>query len=259
MVSIYDKLERDIIFFDLETTGVDIKKDKIVEICAIKYRTDKTKLTYQKYYNPGIEIHPSAVGVHGLTNEFLSQFKTFEESCDELFDFFKDCDLGGYNCVNFDIPILFEEFSRSNKKPKWFNINIIDSYNLLNKFETRKLNDVYKRFFGKDIENTHSATDDIEATIKVFEKQLELYNIEDKSLKEISNIIRSDQNGYKIIDLSSWFKLKDGEYLFNKGKHKDYPVKDHKSYLQWLVGNPNIENNSRLVGKLIGEKLNILT
>ena len=87
----------------------------------------------------------------------------------------------------------------------------------------------------------------------------EVYNIEDKSLKEISNIIRSDQNGYKILDLSNWFKLKDGDYLFNKGKHKDCPIKDHKGYLEWLIGNPNIENNSRLVGKLIGKKLNIIS
>lgn len=258
MVSIYEKLERDIIFFDVETTGVDVKKDRIVEISAIKYRKDKTKLSFQKYFNPEIEIHPSAVEVHGLTNEFLSQFGRFEESCEELYKFFENCDLGGYNCIHFDIPILFEEFSRCNKSPNWFNINIIDSYNLLNKFETRKLNDIYKRFFGKDIENTHSATDDIEATIKVFERQLELYQIQDKSLKEISDIIRSDQNGYKILDLSSWFKLKDGEYLFNKGKHKDYPIKEHKDYLQWLIGNPNIENNSRLVGKLIGKKLEII-
>lgn len=258
MVSIYDKLERDIVFFDVETTGVDIKRDRIIEISAVKYTTDKTKLTYQKYFNPEITISQSAIDVHGLTNEFLSQFKPFKNSCDELYEWFKDCDLGGYNCIGFDIPILFEEFSRYGKKPNWFNINIIDSYNLLNKFETRKLNDIYKRFFGKDIENTHSASDDIEATIKVFEKQLEVYNIEDKSLKEISNIIRSDQNGYKILDLSNWFKLKDGDYLFNKGKHKDCPIKDHKSYLEWLIGNPNIENNSRLVGKLIGKKLNII-
>lgn len=258
MISIYDKLERDIIFFDIETTGTDIKKDRIVEISAVKYTMNKSKISYQKYFDPTVDVHPSAFDVHGLSNEFLSKFQRFEDSCDELFDFFKGCDLGGYNCINFDIPILFEEFSRCNKKPNWFNINIIDSYNLLNKFETRKLNDVYKRFFGKDIENSHRASDDIEATIKVFEKQLDVYGISDKSLKEISEIVRSDQNGNKIIDLSNWFKLKDGEYLFNKGKYKDYPIKEHKDYLMWLINNNNIENNSRLVGRLIGEKLKII-
>jgi len=255
MISIYNKLERDIIFFDLETTGVDIKRDRIVEISAIKYRTDKSKITYQKYFNPGVEIHQSAIEVHGLTEEFLSQFGPFKDSADELYEFFDGCDLGGYNCVNFDIPLLFEEFSRCDKSPNWFNKNIIDSYNLLNKFETRKLNDIYKRFFGVDIDNSHSASEDIEATIKVFEKQVELYGIQDKSLKEISTIIRSDQNGYKIMDLSNWFKAKDGVYLYNKGKHKDNPVENHLDYLEWLIGNVNIENNSRLVGKLIKSKL----
>ena len=112
MVSIYDKLERDIVFFDVETTGVDIKRDRIIEISAVKYTKDKTKLTYQKYFNPEIPISQSAIDVHGLTNEFLSQFKPFKNSCDELYEWFKDCDLGGYNCIAFDIPILFEEFSR---------------------------------------------------------------------------------------------------------------------------------------------------
>lgn len=255
MISIYNKLERDIIFFDVETTGVDVKRDRIVEISAVKYRTDKTKITYQKYFKPNVTMCQSAIDVHGLTEEFLSEFKPFRDSADELYQFFDGCDLGGYNCINFDIPILFEEFSRCGKSPNWFNKNIIDSYNLLNKFETRKLNDVYKIFFGKDIENTHSASDDIEATIKVFEKQVEKYNIEDKSLKEISDIIRSDQNGFRIMDLSNWFKTKDGVYLFNKGKHKDNLVENHLDYLDWLIGNDNIENNSRLVGKLIKGKL----
>jgi DNA polymerase-3 subunit epsilon len=252
---IYDKLERDIVFFDLETTGTDIKNDRIVEISAIKYRKDKTKISFQKYFNPVIDIHPGAIEVHGLTNEFLKDYPTFKDSAKELYEFFDKCDLGGYNCVRFDIPLLYEEFSRNGYYPNWFNLNVIDSYNLLNKFETRKLNDVYNSFFGKDIENNHSATDDIEATIKIFEKQVEKYGLEDKSLKEISDIIRSNEKGERIIDLSGWFKIKDGVYLFNKGKHKDTAIKDNLGYLEWIKTNNNMDNNTRVVAKILYDKI----
>src|SRR5689334_2993938 len=115
MKNIYNILERDIIFFDTESTGLSIKDDRIVEICAIKYRKDKTKVTYQKYFNPNREVSPGAFEKHKLTNEFLSTYSTFEESAQELFGFFNGCDLGGYNCMNFDILILFEEFARCKK------------------------------------------------------------------------------------------------------------------------------------------------
>lgn len=256
MKNIYNIIEKDTIFFDVETTGVDLKNDRIVEICAIKYRKDKTKETIQKYFNPKCDVSERAFEIHGLSNEFLSEHSTFEEYSDELFKFFDGCDLGGYNCIRFDIPILFEEFSRCGKYLNIFKINIIDSYNLLNKFETRKLNDVYKKFFGKDIDNQHDATKDIEATIKVFEKQVEEYGLLDKNIKEISTIIRSTSNNERIIDLSGWFKVSsNGDYLYDKGKHRDEKVFDNISYLEWLVSNENIENNSRAVGKLLLDRI----
>lgn len=257
MKNIYNIIERDLIFVDLETTGVDLKNDRIVEICAIKYRKDKTKISIHKYFNPNRDVSPKAEEIHGLSNESLKDYPTFQDSSQELFDFFNGCDIGGYNILLFDIPILFEEFSRSNKYLNLFNINIIDSYNLMNKIETRKLNDIYKRFFGKDIEDAHSAVADVEATISVFEKQIEEYNLTDKNIKEISNIIRSTSNNERILDLSGWFKKSEGgEILYGKGKHKDTPVKDNKSYLEWMVNNNDLENNSRAVGKIILDRIN---
>jgi len=261
MKNIYNIIERDTIFFDLETTGVDIKMDRIVEICAIKYRMDKTKEVFQKYFNPTYPVSKKAFDIHGHNNESLSNYQTFKEYSDELFKFFDGCDIGGYNCIRFDIPILFEEFSRCGKYLNIFNVNIIDSYNLLNKFETRKLNDIYRKFFNKDIDGHndpsghHDATKDIEATIDVFERQIDEYGLNDKSIKEISNIIRSTSDGERILDLSGWFKVSNGEYLFDKGKHKDNKISDNISYLNWIIENPNIENNSRVVGKMILKKI----
>lgn len=252
MKSIYNIIEKDTIFYDVESTGLSIREDRIVELCAIKYRKDKTKISIHKYFNPNKDVSADAEKIHGLSNEFLKDYPTFQECSDELFEFFNGCDLGGYNCINFDIQMLFEEFARCNKQLDVFRINIIDSYSLLSKFETRKLNDTYKRFFGEDIENQHEAESDITATIKVFEKQVELYGLEDKNIKEISDIIRSNSNGEKLLDLSGWFK-KDSEnnYIFNKGKHKDALVKDNLSYLKWLIDSSDIESSTKSVANIL--------
>lgn len=248
MKTIYNIIERDTIFFDLESSGLSIKDDRIVELCAIKYRKDKTKVTIHKYFNPSKEVSKEAEAIHGLSNDFLNSYESFSSSADELFEFFKDCDLGGYNCIVFDIPMLFEEFARCNKQLNVFNINIIDSYQLLNKYETRKLNDIYKRFFNKDIEDQHSSESDILATIEIFEKQVEMYQLEDKNIQEISDIIKTTSDGNKLIDLSGWFKKNSAnEYLYNKGKHKDTLIKDNLSYLKWFIDCKDMETNSRSV------------
>ena len=120
MKTIFDKIEKDIIFFDLETTGILLKEDRIIEICAIKFKKDGSKLTYQSRINPEKEIHPQATEVHRIKNEDLVGCPTFKDLSDDLFNFFNGCDLGGYNCLLFDIPILYEEFSRCGKNINFF-------------------------------------------------------------------------------------------------------------------------------------------
>ncbi len=254
---LFDKLEAPIIFFDIETSGVDIKEDRIVEICAIKYTPSGDKIYLHKYINPKKEVSKGAFDLHNLSNEFLQNYPTFKECCDELYDFFIGCDLGGYNCVLFDIPMLYEEFYRCRKKLKLTKINIIDSYNLLNKYEPRTLKDVYRRFFGKDIQKAHSAKDDVEATIDIFKEQLNRYNLTDSTLNEISNIVRSTSNGEKIIDLSGWFRFKDNDFYYGRGKFKGSLVKNNLNYLKWLYESNNIEMNSREIGKYIYDHLKI--
>lgn len=255
MKTIFDKIEKDIIFFDLETTGILLKEDRIIEICAIKFKKDGSKLTYQSRINPEKEIHPQATEVHHIKNEDLVGCPTFKELSDDLFNFFNGCDLGGYNCLLFDIPILYEEFSRCGKNINFFGVNIIDCYNLLNKFETRKLGEVYKRFFGETFDGQHSAMNDIQATIRVFEHQIKLYGLEDTPMNEISSIIRSTQYGEKILDFSGWFRHKEGEFYFGKGKWKGTPVRENLDYLDWIIQNENLENNSRVVAKMLKNRL----
>lgn len=255
METIFSKLERDLIFFDLETTGILLKEDRIIQLSAVKYTKSKRQITINYLFDPQRPIHPGASEIHKFTDEMLQGYPTFQESVDELWEFFNGCDLGGYNCLLFDIPLLFEEFSRCGKPINFFNVNIIDCYNLLNKFETRKLSDVYSRFFGEELIDAHDAYQDILATIRVFEKQIEKYELQDKKLSDISQLIRSTSNGEKILDFSGWFRLKDGEFTYGKGKWKGTPIKDNMDYLDWIIKNDNLENNSRSVASIIKKKL----
>lgn len=253
MKSIYDMISKDIIFFDIETTGTDVKADRIVEICAVKYRTNKTKVTLHTYIKPNVMVSKGAEDIHGLSMDFLNDYSTMEESVDEIYSFFKGCDLGGYNCLKFDIPFLFEELARYGKYLD-INMNIVDSYNILNKLEPRKLNDVYKRYYGSDIENSHSAESDIEATIKIFEKQVDLYGLSDQSVADISNIVRTTQDGDRMLDLSGWFRYKDGSFFYCRGVNKDLQVTENMDYLKWMIGSDKIEVNSRIIAKKILDK-----
>jgi DNA polymerase-3 subunit epsilon len=255
MAAFFEKLERDIIFFDLETTGILLKEDRIIEITAVKFSKDGSRETFSSRINPGRPINPQATEVHNIRDEDLINCPSFSDLSEKIWGFFNGCDLGGYNCLLFDIPILYEEFVRCGKNINFFGINIIDCYNLLNKYESRKLTAVYKRFFGEELENSHSSAADIDATIRVFERQISEYGLEEKSIKEISDVIRSTQYGEKILDFSGWFRLKDGVIYFGKGKWKGTPVKDNMDYLDWIISNDNLESNSRIVAKVIKGKL----
>jgi len=248
MEDIYNKITKDIIFFDLETTGVDIKYDQIIEIYAVRYTTGRMKKILHKYIKPTIPISPGAIETHGITAEMLAIYPTMSECVDEIFDFFIDADLGGYNCLKFDIPFLFEELSRFGKTLT-MNVSVIDSYNLINKLEPRTLGDVYREYFGQDIINAHSSKNDTEATIQVFIKQIEKYGLGSSTIDEISNIVRSDKDGNRIIDLSGWFIKIGSEYFYNRGTNKETKVFDNLDYLKWMIGSNRVENNSRLVAK----------
>lgn len=246
---------RDIIFFDVETTGVNIKNDRIVELSATKYTKQGTKDIIHYYIKPGDIIIPDdAIAIHGITNEFIQDKPLFGDICDDLYVFFKGCDLGGYNIVKLDIPILFEEFTRCNKVLNVFGINIYDSFNLLNKYESRKLSDVYQRFFDKGFDNVHTASSDVDACIEVFNEQINRYDLLDESGDFISNKVRSNDKGEKFLDFDSWFLLKDGEIFLNKGEYRGNMAKDHLDFLYWVSTNNKIQNNVRFVANELIKK-----
>lgn len=246
--------KRDIVFLDLETTGVDVKKDRIVEIGMKKYTKNGDVIEYHSYINPDIPVEQEAIDKHGLTNEYLINYPKFSDIYQDIYEFIRDCDLGGYNIVKFDIQLLFEEFIRCEIVWDIYKLNIIDAYNLMNKYESRKLEDTYRRFFGKDMTDTHSTRGDINATIEIFNKQIDLYELKDNTIGDISNIIRRNDKNERFLDFDSWFIEKDGEIYLNKGNFRNKKASEHLDYVEWLYSYNKIPNNVKYIAKLILKK-----
>lgn len=206
-----------IVFFDLETSGTDPLKDRIVEIAAIKVDTYGNVLD-ELYYkiNPEILILKEASLVHGIYNNDVYDCPTIYDVRDHIFDFFDNCILGGYNNNAFDNPLLVNELKRVGK-----DLTIretIDVYQLwMRREKTKKLSDAYLRFCGKEMVNAHSALDDITQTIEIYKAQKKLYNLTDRDVIEYTRPQKKIDNG-----------------IINFGKHSGKHMSEvPDEYLQW--------------------------
>lgn len=249
-------MSKEIVWFDLETTGLIIAKDSIIEISAIK--TDEELNEIDKFYSlvqpyGEYEISPGAQEKHGLSKEDLKDSPYFKDIADDLLEFINGCDLGGYNIGGFDLAMLVEEFYRCNKPFDYKKRNLIDSFSIYNKWESRKLEDYYFRLFGEKFENAHSAEADIRATIRVFKKQKEMYNL--PSSEEIDAICFEEKNNK--IDLAKKFIKEDNTVKFNFGKWKGYDIfevyKRDESYFNWAATNPEFTKETRIMARKLKE------
>lgn len=247
------KLERPVVFFDLETTGVDIVNDRIIEMCMIKVGVDGSIIQqWKSKFNPeGRLSRPEALEKHGITDEELLDQDTFSHLAPEIHLFFEDADIGGYNVLRFDLPILCEEFMRAGIPFSYRSKKIIDSYLILAAMEPRKLEDVYKKYTGKTLENAHSAEDDILATIEIFQKQNEVYDLPD-SIEELEKLT-TDRSSF--IDLAGKYRYEDGKIVIRFGKHlgKDFKsvMESDPSYFEWLKSSDNFSRDTKAVTGLL--------
>jgi len=251
------KFEKPIVFFDVETTGLDIAKDRIIEICMIKIFPDgKKKEKFYSKFNPvGVVIADGAFEKHGVTLESLKDEPEFKEKSQEIVDFIKDCDLGGYNCKRFDIPILVEEFYRAQTPFNIRNAKVFDGFLIFSKMESRKLEDAYRYYTGKVLENAHTAEADILATIDIFNSQIEKYNFETNT-EDFDKIINSDNDN---LDFAGKFKKKDNQVFITFGKHKDKNVnevfKTDPNYFDWIILSDTFTQDTRYITKRIKDRL----
>jgi DNA polymerase-3 subunit epsilon len=229
------KLNKPICFFDLETTGIDVAKDRIVEISIFKVFPNGNKESKTWLVNPEMVIPPQVIAVHGITNEKVANEPTFKELATQIHLMIKDSDLGGFNSDRFDIPLLAEELLRAGVDFDMKSRVSVDVQTIFHKMEERTLSAALKFYCGKSLENAHSAEADTMATYEILKAQLERYpELENdmKSLAEFTTRKRSaDFAGFIGYD-------KDGEEIFSFGKHKGAKVEkvleDEPGYFGWI-------------------------
>lgn len=230
------QLSRPIAFIDLETTGVSLSTDRIVEIAIIKVLPDGSRQTKRKLLNPQIPIPKASSDIHGITDEMVKDAPTFKQSGNEIKVFIENCDLGGYNSNRFDIPILMEEFLRAGLEVDLTRRRMIDVQHIFYTMEPRTLSAAYKFYCEKELTHAHSAEADISATIDVLDAQLIRYNNLGNSVDSILAVIGED----KIVDYARRFCFDDkGNEMFNFGKHKGKLVADvlraEPQYYDWMM------------------------
>jgi len=230
-------LKKPIIFFDLETTGVDVVKDRIVEIGYIKIYPNGSEESKSIRFNPECHIPEQATAVHHITDADVASCPTFKRVAKELAEVFKGCDLGGYNSLKFDLPLLAEEFARAEVDIDLKKAKMIDVQNIFYKMEPRTLIAAYKFYCQKNLEDAHAADADIRATYEVLKSQLDKYSDtlqnDVSMLSEFSSHSKTaDFAGHLVYDES-------GEELFNFGKYKGLRVTDvykkDPGYFGWLL------------------------
>lgn len=229
------KLNRPICFFDLETTGIDVARDRIVEISILKVFPNGNKESKTWLVNPGISIPEHATAVHGITNEKVANEPTFKELAPQIFAMIKDSDLAGFNSDRFDIPLLAEEMLRAEIDFDMKNRVSVDVQTIFHKKEERTLSAAYKFYCGKTLDNAHSAAADTNATYEIFVSQLHRYDDLPKDIKELS-VYTSRK---KSVDFAGFIALnEDGQEIFTFGKHKGALVDDvlerEPGYFGWI-------------------------
>ena len=241
-------LKRPLAFFDLETTGVNVGSDRIVEIAILKAMPDGSEVIKTLKINPEMPIPLQSSLIHGIYDEHVANEPTFKVVAQELADFIGDADLAGYNSNRFDIPVLLEEFLRAGVDLDMSDRKFVDVQNIFHQMEQRTLRAAYKFYCDKDIVNAHSAEADIKATYHVLLAQLERYkdvDFEDKQGK-ISRPVLNDvdalhtfTNMNKPVDFAGRMVYNDHhEEVFNFGKHKGKTVEQvfdvEPSYYAWM-------------------------
>jgi len=245
------KLERDIVFFDIEATGLNVIKDRIVQIALIKYPkngSDAVEMTH--LVNPAMPISEEAMAVHGITPDMVRNKPTFQQLAPEIFEFIGNADLAGYNSDRYDIPMLLEEFARSGINLDMNIRKTLDVQKIFYKMEPRTLTAAYRLYCQKEIENAHDALADVRATVDVLKGMIKRYDGVDyvdgdgfthpapisSDLAKVSEFT----GDARTIDVTQKLKYDNkGNIVFNFGKYQGQSVLDvvlkDKQYYNWIL------------------------
>jgi DNA polymerase-3 subunit epsilon len=229
-------LKRPLVFFDLETTGVDTVNDRIVEVSMIKIMPSGEEVVRTRRINPQMHIPEQATAIHGITDEMVKDEPTFAQIAKSMAQFIEGCDFGGFNSNRFDLPMLVEEFLRAGVDVDFKRCKFIDVQNIFHKMEQRTLEAAYKFYCDKDLQDAHSAEADTRATYEVLKAQLDRYPDLQNDVASLADFSARGET----VDYAGRIVYNDkGEEVFAFGKHKGRRVSDvfeqEPSYYSWMM------------------------
>ncbi len=250
------QLEKPIAFFDLETTGVDPAKDRIIEIAIVKLNPDGSRESYVKRINPERPIPAETTAIHGISDEDVKDAPTFKQLAHEIFNFIKNCDLGGYNSNKFDIPCLAEELLRAGVNVDFKKRKLVDVQQVFYKMEPRTLSAAYNFYCQKEHKNAHAALADVEATIEILEAQLDKY---EQTVHNNVDELHKFTGGDDFVDYARRIILKNGIPVFNFGKHKGTAVTEvfrkEPQYYDWMMQSDFALNTKQCISEILNTML----
>ena len=251
------QLTKPICFFDLETTGVNIATDRIVEISVLKVFPNGNKQSHTWRVNPGVPIPSETTAVHGITDQMVANEPVFKELSKEVYELIKDSDLGGFNSNRFDIPLLAEELLRAGVDFDMKKNLAVDVQTIFHKKEKRTLEAAYQFYCGKTLVNAHSAAADTNATYEVLKAQLSRYD----DLENNVSSLAAYSVHRKFADFAGYIGYnKEGKEIFSFGKHKGALVLEvlekEPGYFGWLL-NADFPLYTKKVLKAIKERMSV--
>jgi DNA polymerase-3 subunit epsilon len=229
-------LTRPLCFFDLETTGLNVAKDRVLEISILKVFPNGNKESKTWLVNPEMPIPPETTAVHGITDEKVANEPTFKQLSKDIYSMIKGSDLAGFNSDRFDIPLLAEEMLRAEIDVDFKKHLTVDVQTIFHKMEKRNLSAAYKFYCGKDLNNAHSAEADTNATYEVLKSQINKYDELENDISKLSTFSKRQ----KSVDFAGFIILdEDRDAAFNFGKHKGKKVIEvferEPGYFSWLL------------------------
>lgn len=270
MVELNVALDKSLVFFDIESTGLNVLKDRILQIALIKY--DKGKSQPEELFlliNPGVPISDEAFAVHGISNDMIRNKPTFSQLGQEIYDFIGDADLAGYNSDRFDIPMLIEEFNRIGLDFDISRRRLIDVQKIFYKMEPRTLKAAYRLYCGGDLADAHDALADARATVEVLKGQIKRYEnvdyidgdgfVHPAPIKNDIVSIASFISDESMLDVTQRLKYNaKGEVIFNFGKYAGHIVaevfKSEPNYYHWIMEKDFSAQVKQIVKKIFDEQ-----
>jgi DNA polymerase-3 subunit epsilon len=229
------QLTKPLAIIDLETTGMNLGTDRIVEIAIVKIHPDQKKIVKRKLINPEMPISVNSAEVHGITNDMVKDAPTFRQVANEIKQFIENADLAGYNSNRFDVPMLAEEFLRVGLEFDFKSRRLLDVQKIFHMMEQRTLSAAYRFYCNQQLEDAHSAEADALATWEVLQAQIDRYPQLGETVESILKCIGEENH----VDFARRMIFENGVEVFNFGKHKGRPVaevlKAEPQYYDWMM------------------------